>query len=247
MRAAALRHDARSSTPPRTTANRPAITVALRFTPVRARVVEPPTPTTLKWLPDGVVVPPVPLPPVAVVVVVVDTVVVVVVLVPKAVVLVRATVVVVREMVVLVRGPLVVVVEREMVVVGRTIVVVVVERGTVGVAPTKVVVVLGTVVVVAGVGRVVVVDGVGMVVDDVVVVGPGMVVVVVVGGAAHMGRLTVLLSSVTAPLRASSRPITEAPVWAVMEVSAMIVPTNTELVPSVAELPTCQNTLHAWA
>src|SRR5947209_2049252 len=43
-------------------------------------------------------------------------------------------------------------------------------------------------------------------------------------GAAHMGRLTVLLSSVTAPLRASSRPITEAPVWAVMEVSAMIVP-----------------------
>jgi len=29
--------------------------------------------------------------------------------------------------------------------------------------------------------------------------------------------------------------------------SARIVPTNNELVPSVAELPTCQNTLHGWA
>jgi hypothetical protein len=36
-----------------------------------------------------------------------------------------------------------------------------------------------------------------------------------------------------------------APVCAVMLVSAMTVPTNVVVVPSVAELPTCQKTLHA--
>jgi hypothetical protein len=38
-----------------------------------------------------------------------------------------------------------------------------------------------------------------------------------------------------------------APVVAVIDAMAIIVPTKTELVPSVAELPTCQNTLHACA
>ena len=55
----------------------------------------------------------------------------------------------------------------------------------------------------------------------------------------------VLVSRVTAPFRASNLPLIDAAVVAVMEVRAMIVPTNTEPVPSVAELPTCQKTLQA--
>ncbi|HUQ54804.1 MAG TPA: hypothetical protein VM306_04085 [Lentzea sp.] len=35
--------------------------------------------------------------------------------------------------------------------------------------------------------------------------------------------------------------------FAVIDVNAMIVPTKSELVPRVAELPTCQNTLQALA
>jgi hypothetical protein len=61
------------------------------------------------------------------------------------------------------------------------------------------------------------------------------------------GRLTVFVSSVTAPVRARSRPSTVAPVVAVMLSWAMTVPTIVEVVPSVAEDPTCQNTLHAVA
>jgi hypothetical protein len=57
----------------------------------------------------------------------------------------------------------------------------------------------------------------------------------------------VLSSKVTEPLRANARPWTSAPVLTVIDVSAMIVPTKSELVPSVAELPTCQKTLHARA
>src|ERR1051325_6605799 len=56
-----------------------------------------------------------------------------------------------------------------------------------------------------------------------------------------------LESRVTAAVRASSRPSTVAPVVTVMEAKAMMVPLNTEPVPSVAELPTCQNTLAARA
>ncbi len=37
------------------------------------------------------------------------------------------------------------------------------------------------------------------------------------------------------------------PVCTVAEVSARMLPTKVVLVPSVAELPTCQNTLQAWA
>jgi len=110
---------------------------------------------------------------------------------------------------------------------------------------TEVVELAGTteVVVLAGTTEVVVVAG-----TAVVVVVAGTVVVVVEGGTtAHAGRLTVLESSVTAPLRASSRPSTNAPVFAVIDVKASTDPTKTEAVPSVAELPTCQKTLQALA
>ena len=71
--------------------------------------------------------------------------------------------------------------------------------------------------------------------------------VVVVVVMAHAGRVIELESRVTAPLRASRRPTTDAPVLAVTEVRARTEPTNTERVPRVAELPTCQNTLQACA
>jgi hypothetical protein len=57
----------------------------------------------------------------------------------------------------------------------------------------------------------------------------------------------VFVSKVTAPLRASSLPATVAPVVAVIDVRARMLPAKLEPVPRVAELPTCQKTLHAWA
>ncbi len=62
-----------------------------------------------------------------------------------------------------------------------------------------------------------------------------------------MGVVTVLLSSVTAAVRARSLPSTVAPVFAVIDARARIVPSKLVVVPSVAELPTCQKTLHAEA
>ena len=52
-----------------------------------------------------------------------------------------------------------------------------------------------------------------------------------------------LLSIVTAPFRASARPDTCAPLFSEMLVSARMLPRKLVVVPSVAELPTCQNTL----
>jgi hypothetical protein len=86
-----------------------------------------------------------------------------------------------------------------------------------------------------------------------VVVAPDVVVVVatdvVVVGAlrSHVGVLNVSVSSVTAPLRARARPCTVTPVVTLIDVRARIVPTNVDPVPRVAELPTCQNTLHCCA
>nr|WP_246507058.1 hypothetical protein [Actinocrinis puniceicyclus] len=87
-----------------------------------------------------------------------------------------------------------------------------------------------------------------------VVVGVALVDVVAVAVAVglgevvlHTGRVTVLVSSDTCPLRASSLPVMLAPVVAVMDVRARMLPLKVEFVPSVAELPTCQNTLHACA
>src|SRR6202158_3950723 len=55
-----------------------------------------------------------------------------------------------------------------------------------------------------------------------------------------------LLSRVTAPLRARARPSTDAPVVTVIDVKARMLPLKAVPVPSVADEPTCQNTLLAW-
>ena|SRR5580692_3414058 len=108
------------------------------------------------------------------------------------------------------------------------------------VAPTTVVLVEPSVVVVDP-GAVVVVevdvdvDVVDDVVDD----------VVVDDDARQVGTVIVLASMVTAPLMARARPLIVAPVFNVIDVVAMIVPAKLVVVPRVAELPTCQNTLHA--
>src|SRR6185503_10666827 len=61
------------------------------------------------------------------------------------------------------------------------------------------------------------------------------------------GNLMSLESRVTAAVRANSRPSTVAPVVTVIEAKARMFPLNTEVVPRVAELPTCQKMLAAWA
>ena len=78
-------------------------------------------------------------------------------------------------------------------------------------------------------------------------VGPNVGTGVATTTARQSERVIVFVSSVTAPLRARSRPSMTAPVVAVMDVSAMIVPLKFDPVPSVAELPICQNTLQACA
>jgi hypothetical protein len=81
-----------------------------------------------------------------------------------------------------------------------------------------------------------------------VMVGVGVVVIGgVVGVVTHAGVVTTLVSSETWPLRARARPSTRALVSIVIDVRARMVPLKLEAVPSVAELPTCQNTLHACA
>ena len=59
------------------------------------------------------------------------------------------------------------------------------------------------------------------------------------------GTVIGLLFNVTVAVRASNLPFIVAPFVAVMEALAMMVPAKFEKVPSVAELPTCQNT--SWA
>ena len=61
------------------------------------------------------------------------------------------------------------------------------------------------------------------------------------------GRVILLLSRVTAPFRANTRPATVALVCTVAEVNARMLPTKVVSVPRVAELPTCQKTLHGDA
>jgi hypothetical protein len=75
---------------------------------------------------------------------------------------------------------------------------------------------------------------------------PAAAVVVVVGAsAAQVGTEMTLSLRVTAPVWAKTRPSTRAPELRVTEAKARIVPTNDVVLPSVAELPTCQKTLHA--
>jgi hypothetical protein len=66
----------------------------------------------------------------------------------------------------------------------------------------------------------------------------------VTGGATHEAKDTLLLSIVTAPFRARTLPETVVLVKRLMLVSARIFPTKVVPVPSVAELPTCQKSLH---
>jgi len=66
-----------------------------------------------------------------------------------------------------------------------------------------------------------------------------------VDGTAH--TVTWLESIVTAPVEANALPEIVAPVVRVMLALAKIFPTNVVPTPSVAELPTCQNTLQFWA
>jgi hypothetical protein len=73
------------------------------------------------------------------------------------------------------------------------------------------------------------------------------VVGVFVGAAKVQSIEMLLVSIVTAPLRAIARPIRLAPVVSVLLVSASILPANAVPVPSVAELPICQKTLHSEA
>lgn len=56
-----------------------------------------------------------------------------------------------------------------------------------------------------------------------------------------------MLNKVTAPFRAKALPLRTAPVPSEMEESARIFPEKEALVPTVAELPTCQKTLEGWA
>jgi hypothetical protein len=97
-----------------------------------------------------------------------------------------------------------------------------------------------------GVGVGVVPVGVGV---GVVPVGVGVGGGVVGGGVtvAQVGAVIVSSSRVTFPLRASTRPSMVSPVVTTIDVRARTVPTKEEWVPRVAELPTCQNTLQAWA
>jgi hypothetical protein len=54
----------------------------------------------------------------------------------------------------------------------------------------------------------------------------------------------VFVSNVTAPLSASALPATVVPVTSVTLANATMFPLKRVAVPSVAELPTCQNALH---
>jgi hypothetical protein len=107
---------------------------------------------------------------------------------------------------------------------------------------------VGVGVVLVGVGVGVVPVGVGV---GVVPVGVGVGVVGVGvgvgGGVAQVGAVIVSVSRLTCPLRASTRPAMVSPVVTEIDVRARTVPMKEEWVPRVAELPTCQNTLQAWA
>ena len=66
-------------------------------------------------------------------------------------------------------------------------------------------------------------------------------------GGPVVGLVMVLLSRVTAAVRARTRPSMVTPVVTVIDANAITVPRIVEWVPSVAELPTCQKTLPACA
>lgn len=119
--------------------------------------------------------------------------------------------------------------------------------GAVSTVTTGVEIIVGT-----GVGVVVGTEtvkgvGVGEEVGVGVEVGAGGVAGTGVGVTMQVALVIVFESNVTAPLRTNTRPSTVAPVVSVAEVKAKILPLKFELIPSVAELPTCQKTLQACA
>ena len=61
------------------------------------------------------------------------------------------------------------------------------------------------------------------------------------------GTVMALASKATWPIRASARPSSVALVTIVIDCAAIMVPLKPELPPIVAELPTYQKTLAAWA
>jgi hypothetical protein len=67
------------------------------------------------------------------------------------------------------------------------------------------------------------------------------------GADTHAVLRNLSLISVTLPFLASALPYTVTLSARVMEVKAMIVPTNVEPVPRAAELPICQKTLQGFA
>jgi hypothetical protein len=73
--------------------------------------------------------------------------------------------------------------------------------------------------------------------------GPG----IGVGVTAQVTLIMVFVSNVTAPFCANTLPSTVAPVVSVADVKTRIFPLKVVVVPSIAELPTCQKTLQSWA
>ena len=86
-------------------------------------------------------------------------------------------------------------------------------------------------------------DGTGVAVAVAVAVG----VLVAAAVPPQSARLTVLVSSVTAAVRASARPTMLAPVLRVMLSWARMLPRNSVVVPRTAEEPIRKKTLHAAA
>ena len=85
--------------------------------------------------------------------------------------------------------------------------------------------------------------------DDgtIVAVSAGTEAAVVGTWAAHVCGVTTSSLSVTAAFNAYSPPATVTPLLSEIEVKARTVPAKIVVVPSVADEPTCQNTLHACA
>jgi len=110
---------------------------------------------------------------------------------------------------------------------------------------------VGLVASVGGTGAVGLVASVGVTVEVGPVVSVGVTVavgltVLVDGGAELQAGLVIVLSSrLTWPVRARTRPWIVARFCTVMLARAITVPTKLVVVPMVAELPTCQKTLHA--
>jgi len=78
-------------------------------------------------------------------------------------------------------------------------------------------------------------------------IGCGIGIGICIGICIGWGTLIVSLINVTAPLRASARPLSVTPSFIEIDDSAMIVPAKSVDVSSVAELPICQKTLLACA